>query len=50
MHENIIFETIPKMQNKNIMRIAQEFNLDDRLRENKMKGKEMRIGYLLENE
>ena len=32
------------------MRIAQDFQIGDRLRENKMKRKEMRIGYVSENE
>ncbi len=32
------------------MRIEQDFELGYRLRENKMKGKGMRIGYVLENE
>ena len=33
-----------------MMRIVQDFELDDRLRENKMKRNEMRIGYVSENE
>ncbi len=32
------------------MRIEQDFELGYRLRENKMKGKEIRIGYKSENE
>ncbi len=50
LKENFIIESISKMENKDLMRIVQDFELGDIIRENKMKSNEMRIVYVSENE